>query len=96
MLLQLQDQSAEAVLLQALGMAQQIQLERIQTRCSLALIHYYLQQAQFDTALPLYASLLAERRERKASIGTRHQHRIAQLETRSQILQLQRSVMLAE
>jgi tetratricopeptide (TPR) repeat protein len=95
-LLQLQESAAEAVLLQALAMAQQIQLERIQTRCSTALINYYLQQAQFDAALPLYASLFAERSERKANIGTRHQQRITQLETRSQILQLQRSVVAVD
>ncbi|WP_027469902.1 hypothetical protein [Deefgea rivuli] len=93
-LLQLQDQSAEAVLLQALEMAQQIQLERIQARCSTALINFYLHQGQFDAALPLYASLLAQRSEAKVGVSARHQQRIAQLETRSQILQLQRSTIV--
>jgi tetratricopeptide (TPR) repeat protein len=95
-LLQLQDPAAEATLLQALEMAQHIQLERIQTRCCTALINYYLQQEQFDAALPLYASLFAQRSERKASVSPRHQQRIAQLETRSQILQLQRSVAIVD
>lgn len=91
-LLQLQDCTAEAVLLQALAMAEEIQMARIQKRCSMALIDYYLQQQQFDAALPLYANLLAQRSERTPSVSSRHQQRITQLATRSQILQLQRSV----
>ncbi len=89
-LLETQNPTAESILLQALAMADQIQLERIQTRCCTALINYYLKNQKFDSALPLYARFFARNNLASASIGRHHQQKINQLETQSRILQLQR------
>lgn len=88
-LLALNDGNTGVILQQALSLAEQIKLDGIRLRCKTALIQWYLQQQQAQAALPLLAQQAALHRPSTVKISTRHQLRIAELENRSKIRQLQ-------
>ncbi len=91
-LLQLQDQGCESVFRQALALCIQVSMPALTKRCANGLIQLYLQQNRPEMALPLYAYLFESHQEVTQHLSPRHRQRITQLETRSRILQLQRSV----
>ena len=91
-LLALGDRNAEQVLEQALALAEPVNLSPIVLRCNKALIQWYMQREQAKEALPLLAKLTALHRPHSQKITASHRQRIAELENRSKILQLQREL----
>jgi len=92
-LLALNDAKAAAILQQALALAERVNISNIVLRCNTALVQWYLQRQQAKEALPLLAKLAALNRPHTVKITASHQQRIAELENKSRILQLQRELI---
>lgn len=92
-LLALNDDKTEAILQQALALAERVNINNIVLRSQTALVQWYLQRQQAKEALPLLAKLTALHRPHTVKITASHQQRIAELENNSRILQLQRELI---